>query len=151
MDCNAKFKTGKHFLSTEELTKSEIKRKEYKKKYFQDNKEKISLKRKANPVPTEKSRKYNFRYQYGISLEDYEVLLKEQNYKCATCFKPHGEKGKARLHVDHNHKTNKIRGLLCHSCNVSLGLMNDDEFLLKNLISYLQKHGTQTRIDTKNS
>lgn len=63
-------------------------------------------------------RKRELKRKYNISLEDYEALLTSQNGICAVCG---GAPKKYRLAVDHNHITNKVRGLLCIPCNVALG------------------------------
>lgn len=71
---------------------------------------------------------------YGITIDDYNKLLKHQNGVCAICgqFPDDGI-----LVVDHNHKTNKIRGLLCHKCNFGIGIFRDSKTLLNNAVSYL--------------
>lgn len=55
-------------------------------------------------------------YRYGISEEDYDALWKIQEGKCAVCDKSLDYRSKG-THVDHNHDTNEVRGLLCHPCN----------------------------------
>lgn len=57
---------------------------------------------------------------YGISLVDYKKLLSQQKEKCAICSK-HQSEFDYPLHVDHNHQTGKVRGLLCSGCNTGLG------------------------------
>ena len=78
----------------------------------------ISKWRKRHP---EKERVYKLRHVYNLSIEDFEFLLAAQNYGCKICAtdKPsrHGT-----FYVDHDHKTGKIRGVLCHKCNTELGL-----------------------------
>jgi hypothetical protein len=82
--------------------------------------------------------------RYGISKTDYLNMIEQQDNKCAICNKPetvenHWNKGTAkRLCVDHDHKTGLIRGLLCYRCNTTLGKMEDDTELLKNMIQYLE-------------
>lgn len=61
-------------------------------------------------------RERHLKQKYGIDLKQYEVMLKEQNYRCAICNK-HQSHFKRSLHVDHDHKSGKIRGLLCFRCN----------------------------------
>lgn len=74
--------------------------------------------------------------KYGITLEEYNLMLVKQNNKCAVC----GDFPiKQRLHVDHKHTTGKIRGLLCQSCNVSIGKMKEDPLLLRKLASYIEE------------
>lgn len=79
---------------------------------------------------------------FGISLEEYDLILKNQNGKCAICNKTEGEKrnGKTKyLAVDHCHKTGRIRGLLCGKCNKALGLLEDNMAIINKAIDYLQK------------
>ena len=73
---------------------------------------------------------------YGITLEDYNRMFGEQNGCCKICGK-HQQDLKASLHVDHNHTTGKVRGLLCHHCNVGIGHFEDNIALLSNAIAYL--------------
>lgn len=77
--------------------------------------------------------------RYGISSEEYEILLNKQKSKCAIC-KTESKKFKKGLFVDHDHKNGKIRGLLCVKCNSALGKFEDDIELLKEAIKYLDKN-----------
>lgn len=72
----------------------------------------------------------------NISRYDYAKLLVEQNNCCAICGIDSSEL-KRDLSVDHNHITNKIRGLLCSNCNVGLGYFKDNTSLLSMAIEYL--------------
>ncbi len=87
---------------------------------------------------TDKQRDTRFKKQFGISLEEYNNFLEEQNYSCAICGKSE-EDNKKRLAVDHCHKTNKVRKLLCHHCNIALGMVQDNEEILISMISYLKE------------
>jgi hypothetical protein len=58
--------------------------------------------------------------EFGLTIKDYETLLKKQRGKCAICKGHSGRKG-SRFAVDHDHKTGKVRGLLCLQCNTKLG------------------------------
>lgn len=98
------------------------------KQYYRKNKEKKAAR--------ERQRKY------GISMEQYEDFLKIQNNSCAGCL-TQNPKGRGSWHVDHNHKTNKVRGLLCHDCNFVLGLVKDDSDTLERLSAYVQTDGGQ--------
>jgi hypothetical protein len=73
---------------------------------------------------------------YGLSLEDYEEMLDQQDGKCAICGSTPDLR---RLCVDHDHATGQVRGLLCRSCNLALGSMQDNIELLENAIAYLVK------------
>lgn len=81
--------------------------------------------------------------KYGLTLEDQERMLREQNYKCAICGQEiflQGSSQKLIAHVDHDHKTGKVRGLLCKECNIGLGkFMDNTEYLLR-AVSYLKKN-----------
>jgi hypothetical protein len=72
--------------------------------------------------------------KYNISIQEYDLILTKQNGVCRICKKSSNKS----LHVDHDHKTNRIRGLLCHKCNVGLGNFNDDPILLHAAIEYLE-------------
>lgn len=96
------------------------------------NKEKYNARnrswRKRNP---DKVKTQFLKDLYGITLKEYNQRIIKQNGKCLICHK------KSKLHIDHNHKTNKIRGLLCERCNPGLGFFNDDVNILKSAINYL--------------
>lgn len=64
-------------------------------------------------------------------------MLVEQNYKCAICNEDF--KKNEKICIDHNHETDKVRGLLCGKCNTGLGLFNDDKEILINAAIYLNK------------
>lgn len=83
-------------------------------------------------------RNVGLRNLYGITLEDYNQIFAEQNGSCLICGKSQLEL-KKRLHVDHDHKTGKIRGLLCNSCNQGLGYFKDNKESLLKAIKYLDK------------
>ncbi len=75
-------------------------------------------------------------------LDKYGEMKIFQDGKCAICHrKPRGmSNSRQRLVVDHDHKTGKIRGLLCGACNVGLGHFDDSPKTLKSAIEYLKKH-----------
>jgi hypothetical protein len=84
---------------------------------------------------------------YGITLHEYERMLKEQDCKCAICRREEtrvvrngSDEAKRMLAVDHCHKTGKVRGLLCSDCNPSLGGFQDSIEILANAIAYLNKY-----------
>ena len=75
------------------------------------------------------------RRTYGITLEEYNVLLAKQNGHCALCSAiPNGR----RLHVDHDHETHVVRGLLCRKCNSGLGSLGDNEAGLLRALAYIR-------------
>ena len=72
-------------------------------------------------------------------MDDYDDILKQQNYKCAICKKPY-EKENRRLSIDHNHKTGYIRGLLCNFCNSRLlRMFMDNKERTQSIIDYFNK------------
>ena len=84
--------------------------------------------------------------KYGITMEEYTNMYLEQNGVCAICLNPEtATEGKGidrkvkNLSVDHDHKTNRVRGLLCFKCNTVLGKIDDSVETLKRAISYLEK------------
>jgi len=97
------------------------------------------MRRGARAKWNEGNHGYFLDYRYGITIEDYNRMLSEQNGACAICGtdKPGG---KAKVwSVDHCHSTNRVRGLLCHRCNMGLGYFKDDLDRLRNAIAYLSK------------
>ena len=74
---------------------------------------------------------------YGITLDEYNKILESQNNACAICNISTSLPTRKFFDVDHCHKTNKVRGLLCHSCNVGIGFLKDDIQILQKAISYL--------------
>lgn len=80
-----------------------------------------------------------FKKLYGITLETYNFLLREQECSCITCGTSVNQLNK-RLAVDHDHKTGKVRGLLCMNCNTALGLIKENKKTLVSLFSYLETH-----------
>lgn len=75
------------------------------------------------------------RSYYGISFEEYIKMLEKQKNLCAICHK----KPKRKLHIDHNHKTGKVRGLLCPKCNQGLGCFYDNGIYIARAYNYLKK------------
>ena len=83
---------------------------------------------------------------YGLTFEEFEAMLSDQDNCCAICksTKPLGRH--KRFNVDHHNKTGNVRGLLCSNCNTALGLVNDNILTLKSMIQYLESHEeTNTR------
>jgi hypothetical protein len=89
--------------------------------YYHNNKLKVKDKR--------------LRTEYGISLEEYKDMV---GTLCPICGRSFGEH---TPHIDHDHKTGKVRGVLCSKCNLGLGHFNDNIDILLNAIEYLRKGG----------
>jgi hypothetical protein len=84
----------------------------------------------------------DLRKKFDIPLEEYQAKFVEQGGVCANCKQPEKgtRNGVARwLNVDHNHKTGKVRGLLCTNCNTSLGKLQEDRNIIMGLVAYLDK------------
>lgn len=81
-------------------------------------------------------REYHLKHKFGITTEDYQAMLVTQDGVCKTCLQP--DPTGRLLAVDHCHSTGKIRGLLCHNCNVSLGKINDSIPTLLRMLDYLR-------------
>ena len=74
-------------------------------------------------------------HRYGLTAEQYIALADQHGGKCGICGEiPKTARG---LHIDHCHATGKVRGLLCHSCNVGIGALRDDPKLLSKALEYL--------------
>ncbi len=78
-------------------------------------------------------RKGKLKKVYGLSPQQFETMVIAQNGECA------GGCGRPCTHVDHNHITGKVRGLLCHKCNVSIGMADEDSNRLQTLADYVRK------------
>ena len=110
------------------------------KKFYSKNKnllkDRVSKWKKNNP---EKTRSSILKSAYGITLDQYNAILKAQDSRCAICQtdKPTGRSDK-HFYVDHSHKTNKVRGLLCYHCNIALGMIKDSIVSAIRLVEYLK-------------
>ena len=89
----------------------------------------------GNPTHQRANRNSRFKREYGITHDEYDAMLAKQYGGCAVCGKP--EAGK-RLAVDHDHRTGKVRGLLCENCNRALGMAQDSPTILRALADYLE-------------
>lgn len=105
---------------------------EYKKGWYIENREERLRKQKENYDP-KVVRKYHLKTNYNITVEEYNNMFDFQEGKCAICKLPQSKS----LHVDHNHATGKIRGLLCQKCNHGIGQFNDNPDLLSQARIYL--------------
>lgn len=85
-----------------------------------------------------RERRRNLR-KFGLTIEEWEAKLLEQDGRCAIC-QCLPEDSKRRFAVDHDHKTGKVRDILCHLCNTALGAFKDDQRIIALAIKYLNKH-----------
>lgn len=81
-------------------------------------------------------------YVHGITPEQFEAMLAEQENCCAICGMEGwlGGRHPGSPHVDHDHRTGQIRGLLCAACNLGLGRFNDDPERLRAAAEYLLRY-----------
>jgi hypothetical protein len=100
------------------------------------DKARVKARHQANP---ERTRNNDLKRNYGITLQEHQEMYKNQNGVCAIC-KGEGDGKWKKLCVDHDHKTGKVRQLLCRNCNMVLGQVGDNANLLEEMIKYLQKH-----------
>lgn len=129
---------------------------EYKVSYKKSNKKWAEANRKKVLEIKEKSRKkqrmlnperfraasFNLRYKkYNLTYDDFKKMVASQDGMCLICGSIPDEADRMHpiLCVDHEHKTNKIRGLLCHRCNTGIGQFNDNPELINKAILYLKK------------
>jgi len=127
-----------------------------KKKYYQDHKEEIAeynKERSQRPDIKRQRRKYIDRNKerialrhkeyiltknYGITLEERNEIINEQDGKCAICRKELDYD--KNTHVDHDHETGMARGILCYHCNMAIGLLMDDPEIARLATEYLIKY-----------
>jgi hypothetical protein len=83
------------------------------------------------------SRKYHLKRKYGLTLEQYDEMLHAQNGVCAICGEPRPDE--RTLHIDHDHQTGVIRGLLCFRCNNALGDFREEYELFRRAADYLDR------------
>ena len=81
--------------------------------------------------------------RYGVTIADVQALFEAQYGLCAVCGNPETciskRTGKPKmLHVDHDHETGKVRGLLCQDCNMALGHMREDVKRIEALLAYVK-------------
>lgn len=90
-------------------------------------------------IPSVKAGRTNseLKWKYGITIEQRGMMLQSQMWRCAICNEPFTDAGCA--HVDHNHATGKVRGLLCFRCNTALAVIEDREWSIR-AEEYLEKY-----------
>lgn len=102
--------------------------------------EKAKVHRNTN---REQYRRYSLKWYlnstYGMSLDTYDALLTDQNHACKICSRPFDMADQNRRpHIDHCHKTGRVRGILCFTCNTAMGKLKDDPTLLRRAAEYLE-------------
>lgn len=120
--------------------------------WFQKNKTRILATRKATRKTqgrryrpsSESRRRHALQWKYGLTVEQYDSILEQQEGTCAIC--RNAPKSKP-LVVDHCHRTQKVRGLLCNKCNISLGGLGDNIEGIMRAVEYLERAEERTRKD----
>jgi hypothetical protein len=104
---------------------------ETQREYYKNNSEKCRA----------SSRNTRIKKAYGITAAEFDALFLKQGNKCACCGtdKPGTQKG---WHIDHDHITGGVRGILCHHCNVMAGMSRDSITILRSSIAYLKRGGS---------
>lgn len=87
-------------------------------------------------------RAYHLKRTFGITLEDYDAMLERQGGRCAICRTSEPGTRLGRWCIDHDHRTDAIRSLLCNACNSGLGAFGDNPAVLMAAVSYLFDHGS---------
>lgn len=115
-------------------------RQDYKSRWYQDNKDQLSEKAKEYYKDNKNVRRLTLANKlYGVSAEEYFSLYEKYSSSCAIC-KVSEEKLARFLNIDHDHETGEVRGLLCNSCNLGLGVFKDNKELLKKAWEYLEEN-----------
>jgi recombination endonuclease VII len=91
----------------------------------------------------DKDRRYAIKKRYGVTLESIREMDLAQGGRCAVCSGDPAEINKTAhhrvLHVDHNHATGRVRGLLCNPCNRAIGFVRDNPEIARKLADYLER------------
>ena len=85
----------------------------------------------------DKQKNVNLKKNHGITLDEYNAMFDRQSGKCAICKDDFPDRHGKSIHVDHDHATGAIRGLLCRQCNLMLGHARDNKAVLAGAIDYL--------------
>jgi hypothetical protein len=93
--------------------------------------------RRNNPERTKRHKRASACKRYGLTLQGWDHLFASQDQRCAACRAD--EHGGRNWHVDHCHLTGRVRGILCHRCNVALGMLEDSPERVLSLHEYVTK------------
>lgn len=117
-----------------------INRRSYKKHADKNRKRERIRHRKWRLAHPRKRLDHRLRWCYGITLKEFSNMKRRQNDVCASCRDPFIRGNRKRgPHVDHCHKTGKVRGILCQRCNLGLGNFLDSPLRLRQALAYLRR------------
>ncbi len=112
------------------MTKKGVPKSEHTKKH---NREYMRQYSKDNPQDPKRNRRWKWLKRYGITPEEWDALFEKQGKRCAIC----GTNAAWRWDTDHCHSTKRVRGILCHMCNMGLGAFRDSQNALLEAARYL--------------
>jgi hypothetical protein len=140
LECCSPTGTSKRFCpSCVKTISPEVRRKKYKQFHYAQDRPNYAARNKARVVSPEEARFYNLKYNYGITYEQYLEINDAQGNSCAICGTAEPLTPTGRLHIDHDHETGEVRGLLCMGCNTGIGHLKDNIEVLKSAITYLER------------
>ena len=133
------YNANKHRWKLSEEQKQEKNRRR-RERYASDELFREQCKRQSRKRCKTSKREYALKDNYGIGLQEYEEMLRQQGGRCAICEAIEADVRGCRLHVDHCHATGAVRGLLCSNCNHGLGKFADLPERLEQAALYLRSH-----------
>ena len=139
-DCNLKAKQTR-YLADPAAAKARVKR------WQQANPERVNASqrlRRSTPEAKLRERAGHLMRKYGMTIEQYDAMLETQGGGCFICSRPTRED--ISLHVDHDHSTGKVRGILCFRCNNALADFGEDPDILRKAASYVSWHANQDEV-----
>jgi len=157
-------------MSIDTREKNRLRAAEYRKnnpEKVRENSRRSHAKSRQNPQKIEAIRAYQALYReqnrdvlsdrererrFGITRQEYAEIFHSQNGTCAICSLPETatRNGKVKaLAVDHDHKSGKVRGLLCSDCNTGIGKLKENRNIFLSAIKYLDKYSDQRQVVTK--
>jgi len=103
-------------------------------KYYKENGRAIISRQVDRDERRLQQRSYKLKVKYGIDLKKYYEMYEAQQGRCLVC-----DEWQERLFVDHDHKSEEIRGLLCNNCNMGIGLLKDNPTVLERAVAYIKR------------
>ena len=139
-DCKPCNLAAKHdrYMANPAKVKAQVKR------WQQANAERVNATqrlRRAKPEVKLQARAAHLMRKFGLTLEEYDAMLEAQGGGCFICGRPPRED--ISLHVDHDHSTGRVRGILCFSCNNALADFQDDPSLLRKAACYVTSNSVE--------